>query len=382
MGDSASSARDRELLERHRPLLRYDAQDDMRAMSAHSATEPGSLLRRGDGELLAGPDGSPELTLELLATYAEPTEGDHLVLAPDPARTARRLQKLPGYADRVYGHVVRDAGGTWLQYWLWLYDNPKNLFGLGAHQGDWELVQVALDSRERPVAATCSQHDFGEPRRWARVSRHPGPDGPRPVVYVAVLSHALYFAPGTHPYLVGIDHAYAGGPECDVGVEAPAAWVEWVGRWGRPPATAFPRLGRPPRSPGRQEKRWRTPSRFHRWSWWRLPARALGRLLHAAGRLTFPAAPGLEATAAGELVRVDVALAGAGRRRPGRHAYVTVHDADGRHVLAGRALRDPGARAVVTLRVPEVPPRALVRASAFNRLRQRSDVSTVEVARA
>jgi hypothetical protein len=366
---------DRELLHHHRPILRYDAQDDMRAMAVESAVFEGNLLRRRDGEVVAGRADDlevPELTLALLSTY-DARDGDHLVLAPDVRRTARLLQRRPEYANRAYGRVVRDGGRTWLQYWLWLYENPKNLFGLGSHQGDWELVQVALDAAGEPIAVTCSQHKYGEPREWSRVTR----EGSRPVIYVAAHSHALYFAPGTHVYPTGIDDAAAGGPEVHVHVERPGPWASWEGTWGEPVAFGGGVFGSPPRSPGRQGTRWSKPAAFHRTAWWRFPARIFGWVLHTLGYLTYPRRPGLRASVAGDTVVVAVDRAASGTWRAGRHVYLTVHTEDGRHVLASRRLWEPPRQTREAIRVPGLPPRVRVRVSTYNALRQRSDVVEV-----
>src|SRR5687768_15014255 len=80
--------RDQQLLHRHRPYLRYDTQEAHRAVSVATAA-------RYRGNPLAHGDGTPLLS-DVLPVQATRTDG-----------------------DRVYGRVVRDAGRTWLQYWLW-----------------------------------------------------------------------------------------------------------------------------------------------------------------------------------------------------------------------------------------------------------------------
>jgi len=145
------------LLERHRPVLRYDRQYDYRAASVLGAVEnPGNILRHADGEVLARAGGEPALSLEALAAYPAglaPRRDDCLAMAPDVLGDARRMEGAERYAGRLYGRVAEDSGRTWLQYWLWLYYNPKNLFGFGKHEGDWELVQIGLGADGRPELA-------------------------------------------------------------------------------------------------------------------------------------------------------------------------------------------------------------------------------------
>jgi hypothetical protein len=103
--------------------------------------------------------------------------------------------------DAVYGRVVRTEARIVLQYWLFYYDNPLLLPAtqLGifwqSHEGDWELVNVVLDAEEQPLEAAYSQHCSGQRKAWAGVQKSPA-GSTHPVAYVALGSHANYFAPG------------------------------------------------------------------------------------------------------------------------------------------------------------------------------------------
>ena len=89
-----------------------------------------------------------------------------------------------------------------LQYWLFYYDNPlvlPSIPGVGtfwqSHEGDWEVVNVVLGSDEAPLEAGYSQHCSGQRKAWAGVTESPA-GSTHPVAYVALGSHANYFAPG------------------------------------------------------------------------------------------------------------------------------------------------------------------------------------------
>jgi hypothetical protein len=69
---------------------------------------------------------------------------------------------------------------------------PDPLFAQ-VHEGDWELVTVILDRAGRPLTAGYSRHCSGARRAWSEVPKK----GQRPVVYVALGSHANYFRPGS-----------------------------------------------------------------------------------------------------------------------------------------------------------------------------------------
>lgn len=366
--------RERELLRRHRPLLRYDRQFDFRASSAATIADNAcNLLARDDGSAIAR---APRLSLDLLAAYPPPlvpSPDDRLVEGPDRLGDARRLDAEERYADRAYGRVLEDGGRTWLQYWLFYYDNPKHLLGFGRHEGDWELVQVGLGADGTPEVVTCCQHDSAEPRDWADVEQRDG----HPVIYVAPLSHASYFEARTHPYVIGIDHPFGDGPEALPDLEEFGPWVEWPGRWG----ASRGRIGRSPRGPFHQKERWGRPAVLHTRSARRRLSLAIGDVIHRAGRLTYPPAPRIEARLEGEVVVVEWELPRTVLRRP-RHLYLTVHVEEGRErVLASRVVEHAGRSGSEPVPLPGAPQRVVVWASAFNRLRQRSDLARAGAAR-
>jgi hypothetical protein len=58
----------RALLERHKPLLRFDPQYDYRLLAVESAVEnPGNILRTADGQVIARSKGRPSLSLDPLS---------------------------------------------------------------------------------------------------------------------------------------------------------------------------------------------------------------------------------------------------------------------------------------------------------------------------
>ena len=101
----------------------------------------------------------------------------------------------------VYGRVVRTETEIVLQYWLFYYDNPLLLpttpFGTfwQSHEGDWEVVNVVLGVDAEPLEASYSQHCSGQRKAWAAVAKAPS-GSTHPIAYVALGSHANYFAPG------------------------------------------------------------------------------------------------------------------------------------------------------------------------------------------
>jgi len=198
---------------------------------------------------------------------------------PQPVETAERLAKiggrpvalaeLPAAGGRMdfpngmqdpddtpltgYHRVVEAANLFWHQFWLWYLYNPWSVAGLGRHEGDWEFVQIAsVDAAgERPVLLTASQHHGGERREYWRAERQAG----RPVIYVALGSHANFFTPGDR----GEDEADGRGRVLrDVDWRDFDDWATWSGLWGNSTGA-----GRSPESPGRQGDRWARPHAYH-----------------------------------------------------------------------------------------------------------------------
>jgi hypothetical protein len=372
-----------DLLYRHRPVLAFDPQYDYRVLAADSAvSNHGNILRRSDGEVIARAGGHPRLGLETLTSYPsglDVRDDDCLAMAPDHAGDARRMEWEEPHRGRIYGRVAQDEGRTWLQYWFWLYYNPKNLLGFGKHEGDWEMIQVGLGPSEDPEVVTYAQHDSGEARPWRQGDMEFWPGDPRrPVVYVAPLSHASYFEPNAHPYFLGIDHPYAGGPaSAELPLVPFGQWVDWEGRWGSTERTIGGRIGSGPRSPGRQNPKWECPGAWHRRMRYRRVRSLLGSAMHGLGRLTYPHVPRITEVRA-DAGRVEVQWELPGQRiRRGRHLYITLHE---RHfVIASRIVEDAVPFGATTLLVPEARRPTTVMASAYNRLRQRSDIAEVRL---
>lgn len=250
-----------ELLERHKPFLKYDSQESYFADSAAEWTDnPGNQLARADGTVLATAENGLDLAF-LGPTYTPNAAAARSDVIANPAGKyrdqARVLHQLPGYANHVYGHAVVDtAGDLWLQYWFFYFYNDYNLIGAflhaGRHEGDWEMIQVRLRDEEPDLAVFC-QHAGATRRDWREVDLIPGTE--RPIVYVARGSHASYFEPGTHWTGHWFDHADGKrrSPELTLNVvddgDEQWRWTRWPGYWGDTKTTGNPLDSESPRGP-------------------------------------------------------------------------------------------------------------------------------------
>jgi hypothetical protein len=181
------------------------------------------------------------------------------------ARGERALRGPP----RVYGHAVRDGGRLWLQYWLFYPDNPQDrgILRSGRHEGDWEMLQVALSARDRPQAVTFAQHSWRQGCGWDEVAHA----GAAPVAYVAHASHATYPRQGEHdrPFPDPDDEARGDGrrvrPRVVVIADERPSWVASRMHWGASRAAWWnPVEHSSPLGPRFQEDgRWRAPAAWH-----------------------------------------------------------------------------------------------------------------------
>jgi hypothetical protein len=190
-----------------------------------------------------------------------------------------------GASPVVYGAAFRSGNQIALQYWLWYPWNvysptvsPGDLWQV--HEGDWESVSVILDREGRPRVVGLSAHCNGTRRPWAKAAKR----GARPLVYVALGSHANFFGAGTHgldprcpnaPLLIEVIESYGAQPVDRTAngrvvrprlvrvAEAKPAWMAFAGAWGEDAYVHFPgnepiRYGSSPRGPAFHEQ-WRRP---------------------------------------------------------------------------------------------------------------------------
>ena len=211
-----------ELLEEHAPILAFDSNEDFFPQEASAFTDNGTTvstyfqayanqLYSGSTVLAAGGSpgtGSlpPELTLDTLgptynlgsSSYPAASSSD-FIDANGSSKLAASIDsehmRTLGYGSVIYGRFVQDPTDRrlWLQYWIFYYYNSFDVAGFGLHEGDWEMVQVGLDSSTlNPVEATFSIHETpGRGCSWSQIAVDEA-TGLRPGVFVGAGSHASY----------------------------------------------------------------------------------------------------------------------------------------------------------------------------------------------
>jgi hypothetical protein len=269
------------LLTQFRPVVQYDSLESYYTDWAAIITDcPTNVLKRADGTVLAvaGPSsgGMAELSLDFLQpqTYpsGEPVQAtDYIVeVGSNYVAEARKMHAMAGYANRVHGRVVEQAGVTWLQYWFFMYYDDPGFLGFGTHEGDIEMIQLRLAPSGQPEAVTYAQHRSGVSAAWDEVEQQ----NSAPVVYSARGTHASMLRKGdlviSDRSLVP-DHNDAKGPRVQLELialsEAQTPWAFWPGHWGgtKPESGLLGKVGVEANSPAALggHTAWKDPAGFH-----------------------------------------------------------------------------------------------------------------------
>jgi hypothetical protein len=220
---------DAQRLTRFKPSVRFDS---LEAFFADDAAEmvlnPGNTLR-GDPEAAGQP-----LSLALLTPEGKPESCLSISGKDYRSQYVRLVKAQPDLRDRVYGAVRPGKSADWLQYWFfYFYDDPLLIANLGAHEGDWEMIQLRIPhGADEPDVAVYAQHAYASQRGWPAVEKVDG----RPVVYSARGSHASYFKPGLYDTAAWFDVADGEGRRPELTLEvlgrSEPPWAHWPGRWG------------------------------------------------------------------------------------------------------------------------------------------------------
>ena len=236
---------DATLLNAYRPVMQYDAHEAYFADHAGViANRPGNCLVTGGGVMLATAQSGQGL-LSLLGPHAysgfvaKPANADCVKeVGSDHQLQAAVMHGEPEIANKVHGVVARDGQGTrWLQYWFIMYYDDPGMLGFGTHEGDLEMIQLALGSDDTPVSAVYAHHRSGFRVAYDEVETESLDGAAVPVVFSARGSHASMLRSGSQVEGSPVpDHNDAKGPRVRPDVvalsETATPWVWWPGSWG------------------------------------------------------------------------------------------------------------------------------------------------------
>lgn len=148
----------------------------------------------------------------------------------DSALILSSYQELQNNYDTiVYYRTVPLATTMVLQYWFFYAYNDGDI---NVHEGDWEMIQVVLESNT-PTMVMYSQHHSGQQLNWNDVDK----TATHPHVYVARGSHANYLRSFSGKIGIASDTVGDNGriltPNDYRLVElSDQGWLSFAGRWG------------------------------------------------------------------------------------------------------------------------------------------------------
>jgi hypothetical protein len=141
-----------------------------------------------------------------------------------------------GYSKAPAVLILVDKGAGILDaFWFFFYSYNLGQTVLnirfGNHVGDWEHCMVRFQ-HGIPRAMFLSEHAGGKAYTWHALEKRAqkGDKPPRPVIYSAVGSHAMYASPGIHPYVLPfklLKDITDNGPLWDPALNHYAYWYDY-----------------------------------------------------------------------------------------------------------------------------------------------------------
>ena len=265
--DGISDIKEEQLASLYEPVLHFASGEKFLPTDPNYHIQ-NSVLFMKNGQVNTIVDNAP--TVASIAEYTSENYFLNNTLGGSDQIAQDYTQNRELYGDKIYAHVTGEGSYTVVQYWFFYAYNPGTI---NQHQGDWEMIQVVLDSTETPIYAAYSQHHAGEMAEWQDVEKA-GETHPR--VYVSLGSHANYFRSfegklGASSDIVG--NSYTLNPEDleivmlgELGTaNHPASqnWLQFGGRWGNWADVTDEYLGATgPRGPGQGEnaEKWMYPT--------------------------------------------------------------------------------------------------------------------------
>ena len=242
--DGITDSKEKELANKYAPVLYFEKGERLFPTSIEYYLENCNLnqSRSGDDLIKSAP-----INVSDISTY---TDSNAKYYLDNTLGGINDTKIMEDYEDKksslgyiVYCRVTGDIynGKTYfvIQYWFFYVFNPGTL---NQHEGDWEMIQVILNSEENPEFVAYSQHMGGERANWADINK----DGDYPNVYIALNSHANYIR--SYEGAVGLanDKVSDDGLVLKLGDysitmlgekgsgnhEVSQGWIEFAGNWG------------------------------------------------------------------------------------------------------------------------------------------------------
>ena len=221
-----ASAADQDLAVKYAPVLYFEGNEKCYPVDISYSLNNSYLYEVGNPSPI-----STTPSKELLANFTS----DHFYLDNQQGTVAvgdngiedNYQSEMAQLGYKVYAHV--DTASNTIQYWFFYAFNGGDL---NRHEGDWEMIQVAL-SGGQPAQVMYSQHEAGQSARWEQVDKQ----GDHVKVYVARGSHANYIKSysgkiGLASDSVGDNGKVLHPTEYTIELLGTQPWLQFAGHWG------------------------------------------------------------------------------------------------------------------------------------------------------
>lgn len=227
--NSYSVSADESTSEKYAPFLYFEAEEQCYPIDAKFHID-NSYLYSFDGETSTLLDDSPTST-EISSVTDEFFYLDNIHGSSRDSESiiSSYQQQKNLYDSVVYYRQTSEGNKIVIQYWFFYAYNKGEL---NVHEGDWEMIQIILESNT-PIKAMYSQHHSGQQTLWENVEL----TGNHPHVYVARGSHANYLRSfsgklGVASDIVGNNGLVLTSSEYTLVELTDQEWLSFAGRWG------------------------------------------------------------------------------------------------------------------------------------------------------
>jgi len=200
-----TSPKEEKLLEKHAPILYMHPDERFYPTNAQTMLDNSELWEKGTDEPVYENDKN-DLKLKYLMKIFDKKKY-YLKLKEKSLEKIKNKNYWREKEKVVYGRQFKanDNGieKIVLQYWFFYIYNDwgKKTDFANVHEGDWEMVQIVLNSDEQPEI-TYSYHEGGKTLEWVKDKDEidKSNDGNHPKVYVTLGGHGSWNKAGNHAW--------------------------------------------------------------------------------------------------------------------------------------------------------------------------------------
>lgn len=227
----ASDVTYHERIQQYAPIFYFEAQEQFYPIDAQYFID-NSYLNYFDTQTNTISIIDEHPTASSLQNITDPyyfLDNIHASLYDSQTHSQLYQQQKNQYDTTIYYQYFEQGSIIVLQYWCFY---AYNLGDINVHEGDWEMVQIVLQSNT-PTMMMFSQHNTGQKMNWDDVEK----TNTHPHVYVARGSHASYpryyqGKLGMASDTVGKNGRVLSSAEYSLVDLSDQPWITFAGRWG------------------------------------------------------------------------------------------------------------------------------------------------------